>query len=822
MFYLKRNRIIVSVCLLLGFGLLSLAQPTYDYNIEFRGNPVFDDTSKVNIRFNLLDASSNIRIAPKYDIQDLEISVEDRFVDKPEMNLKVGPRYVQNSFKMNMGPGVRSNTQTSILNPDDITVSVLVDRSGSMTQGKIDKVNEALNDLLGNMPDGSVFISTFSNDIRASLPYSKEDIGKEIVKIHENPTESHTALFNAIYTKLLEFDSAAIIPNTQYELDYARTEQIFRRNTPQNYLIVLTDGKDESEKIEKYYSEDFIRIDKQTLFTAVEASSESVEIWMVGIKEEGDDRFYDEETMKSICEISGKPDAYKRGGEDELKISFKTFIDNAIPDYQLTIKYPPKSRFTGEKRELRIRLTFPDGKKARGSYGFTKGSKASPYIINPPGVYERIIVGLGLGLIFLIVVIIIIQVIVPLSRSIMFKLKNVKQYNPDSDTEKLSCSWCKDEIVDGEKAVFKCEHISHWTCWKENNHQCPNYPDLCEKGKQDFFDINDPFARDDVDSIIKQNKKRFMRWVVSGIIAGLITWLVYELFLHWKLSHAFDGLITSVLPSGISNQLNYIEKFTPLLWVGILLGFFLSLFFLYLEEFRRVNFRIALKLLLRAFIGAGIGFVAFFIGSVILIQFKVYSTNPLDVISWVLFGPLVGYYLSIKTTLSAVHGIIGGLFSILFCFFTLYLVNRAEEYLIVFSFAIYGGGLGMAISTIRQLAEKYFLVLYNAPVKNKEFPLHKWISQSADYGTFNIGRGSKSMIKMDWESKDLVSDDVHAAIYLEKSNKDYPVITIRDTNFKTYLNDHILMRPEKEYLLHNGDTFKIGETVFKYEEKQGE
>ncbi len=540
---------------------------------------------------------------------------------------------------------------------------------------------------------------------------------------------------------------------------------------------------------------------------------------MVGIKEEGDDRFYDEETMKSICEISGKPEAYKRGGEDELKISFRTFIDNAIPDYQLKIRYPSKSRFTGEKRELRIRLTFPDEKKARGRYGFTKGSKASPYIINPPVVYERIMVGLGLGLIFLIVVVIVIQVIVPLSRSIMFKIKSVKQYKPDSDTEKLSCSWCKDEISAGEKAVFKCEHISHWTCWKENNHQCPNYPDLCEKGKQDFFDINDPFARDDTDSIIKQNKKRFMRWVVSGIIAGLISWLVYELFLHWKFNQAFDGLITSVLPSGIANPNNYIEKFTPLLWVGVILGFFLSLFFLYLEEFRRVNYGIALKLLLRAFIGSGIGFIAFFIGSVILIRFKVYSTNPLDVIPWMLFGPLVGYYLSIKTTLSAVHGVIGGLFSILFCFFTLYLVNTAEEYLIVFSFAIYGAGLGVAISTIRQLAEKYFLVLSNAPVKNKEFPLHKWISQSADYGTFNIGRGSKNMIKMDWESKDLVSDDVHAAIYLEKSNKDYPIITIRDTNFKTYLNDHILMRPEKEYLLHNGDTFKIGETVFKYEEK---
>lgn len=814
------NKTINLVILLLGLALSSGAQ-NYDYDIQFRGKPVFNDTSKFLVRFNLLEIGTNQRYPPVFPaILISESSLDDVVVNRSNKK-QTKPRYVANSFRRNIDRVEDINLPTvDALNANDITVSVLVDRSGSMTQAKIDKVNESLDDLLQNMPDGCVFISTFSNDIRASLPYSKKDIGKEIIRRHENPAKSHTALYNAIHTKLLEFDSTSVIPNTQYELDYFRTEQIFRRNTPQNYLIVLTDGKDESEKIEKYYNYDFIRIDKETLFETVKTNSEKIEIWMVGIKEEGDDRFYDEETMKSICEISGKPDAYKRGGKDELSISFQSFIDNAIPDYQIAIEFPPRTRFEGNNRILRFKLAFPDGTIARGEYPFIRGSKTAPIVILPPVVYETVIIGLGLGLIILLVVLILIQVILPLTRSILFKLQFVKDYQPDSNTETQSCSWCKDEIRAGEKAVICCEHLSHWTCWKENNHQCPNYPDLCEKGKQDYFDIRDPFAREDADSIVKQNKKRFTKWIVSGIIAGLTTWLFFVLFRHWGFTRVFEGLITGLLPSGVSNQINYIDKYPSQLWIGILLGFFLSLFFLYLEEFRRVNVRIALRLALRALIGGAIGFIAFFIGSLILIKFKVYNTRPLlDVIPWVFFGPLLGYYLSIKTTLSTIHGVIGGLFSILFGFFTLYLLNSAAEYLILFSFAIYGAGLGMAISTIRQLAEKYFLVLSNAPVKNKEFPLHKWISQSADYGMFTIGRGNKNMIKMDWESKEMVSDDVHAAIYLERSNKDYPVITIRDTNFKTYMNDHILMRPEKEYLLHSGDTFKIGETVFKYEEK---
>ena len=822
---MKIKKILVTICLLMSVHSFIFAQSSVDYKIEFIGRPVFDDISKVDIRFNLLDPNTNKRIPIKYENANIEISdVRIGKVEKTKKGINA-PRFVTGSFKSKEVSGQNNDVKSGVLNANEITVSVLVDRSGSMTQTKIDKVNEVLFNLLKSMPDGSVFISSFSNDVRTSLPYSKEDLNSEIITIHNDPANSHTALFNAIYTKLLEFDSTSVIPNLDYELDYSRTGKIYKRNTPQNYLIVITDGKNDTKNIQKYSDNDFLKIDKEKLLKTVEANrnkDKNVEIWMIGIKDGGDDRFYDEETMKSICKISGKEDNYRRGGVDELKKIGGKVIDNLLPDYQFTIQYPAKSRFTGSERQLKIQINFPDGKKARGTFNYIKGSKASPFIVNPPTIYEVLIKGFLLGIVFLIIIVILIQVIVPLTRSFLFKVKYVKKYKPDLDTEKQSCTWCKDEIIAGEKAVFRCEHISHWKCWKENNHQCPNYPDICGIGKQDYFDINDPFAKEDTNSIVKQNKKRFMRWIVAGIIAGLLTWILYELFLHWKFHHIFDVLITKLVPSGLDNHFNYIEKYTPLLWVGIILGFFLSGFFLYLEEFRRVNFLIALKLLLRAIIGSVIGFIAFFIGSLILIKLKVDQTQPiLDIIPWVIFGPLVGYYLSVKTTLSAIHGLIGGLFSILFSFFTLYLFRYAEEYLIVFSFALYGAGLGAAISTIRQMAEKFFLVLSNAPVKNKEFPLHKWISKSADYGAFTIGRGNKNMIKMDWEKEGTVSDDVHAVIYLEKSNKDFPVITIRDTNNKTYLNEHILMRPEKEYLLHTGDTFKIGETIFKYEEKQG-
>lgn len=792
-----------------------------NYKIEFVSRPVFDDTSKVAIQFNIEDNEGK-RL--KYENVSSVVTT-NTVLGEFKRKLK-NPRYVQNSFKKIDEPGSSSGTRSfndGTLNSDDITVSVLVDRSGSMTQSKIDKVNEVIEELLSKMPEGSVYLSSFNNDITNSLPITLAEFQNDPVTVPENPGSAHTALNNAVYTKLSEFDSLAVIPNLDPKLEplYSPTP-LYKRNTPQNFLIVLSDGQDESEKIPKYSNPSFQRIDNETLFNKIKEYSSGdnplVEIWMIGIKDE-DDHFYNEPFMMRVCMENNKPGNYRIGGEEELPNLFVEVINDVLPDYSMEIEFQKGTKFSGLKRNIKVLMTFPDGNRATGNFNFVKGSKTKVFIVDPPSIYEVLLKGLALGLFILLGIILLIQIIVPLFRSVLFKFTYVKSYIPDSDTEKQSCTWCKEEIKPGEKAVFVCEHISHWECWKTNGHKCPNHPDMCEHGKQDYFDINDPLARNETDSIVKQNKKRFTRWIVSGIFAGILTWLVYHGLLHLNL---FDGVVKAILPKGVENDYNYIEKYSSLMLLGTILGFFLSLFFLYIEEFRRLNVMIALRLFLRSVIGAVFSFLVFLLGSWLLINLGIYETAWLDIIPWILFGPLLGFYLSIKTTLSASHGILGGFISILISFIAFYVLFDSfnEEYTLVVSFIIYGLGLGASISTIRQMAEKYFLVLKNAPVKNKEFPLHKWISKSADYGMFTIGKGNKSIIKMDWEKGKNVSEDVHAAIYLEKSNKDYPVIVIRDTQNKTYLNDHMLMRPEKEYLLHNGDTFKIGETIFKYEERQ--
>lgn len=811
-------------------GLNSLFSQSFDYRIEFFGKPVFKNDT-VQLKFNICNLNGT-KIEPVYNSTHIsnrnDVMVSDTIIEAGRKE-SIEPRYIKGSFKRTDNtiltiPGGSSQSGIQELKPQDITVSILVDRSGSMTQSKIDKVNEVIYEVLRRMPEGTVFLSWFNNHIFTSVPINIEDFETHKITVPDSPSTSHTALYNAIYTKLLEFDSTSVIPNLDFEPLYVRNAQLYNRNTPNNYLIVLTDGRDESEKIPKFSKEGFLRITLPKLLNTIEtlsASGRETEIWMIGIRAEGDKTF-DESKMKLICEKSGKPENYRLGGEEELPEIFKEIIDIILPDYELSLEYPDNTELKGLSREIKLRITFSDGKKARGSTEYKKGSLLNPYRFKETSKYEIISIGTLIGILLIVLLFAIIQVIIPLLRTAIFKLKYVKAYKPDSETEKLSCSWCKEEIGAGEKAVFRCPHIAHWACWKENGYQCPNHPDKCSEGKQDFFSLNNISGQSGADSIVTQNKRRLWLWMLFGVIAGLVAWIIYQLLLDFNL---FEGLIKLLIPEGNDNEAYLVERYGNLLLLGIILGGMFSAVFLYLEEIRRVNFYISLRLLFRSIIGAFIGFITFFAGSCILILINKDLDIWADIVAWLLFGPCIGYYLSVKTTLSSIHGFLGGLVSILFSFITLYLSVLFKgifrvEYMMVISLSVYGLGLGLSISEIRQRAEKYFLILSNAPVKNKEFPLHKWISKSADYGTFTIGKSSKNIIKMDWEDDGGISEDVHAAIYMEKSNKGYPVIVIRDTENKTYLNEHILLRPEKEYILHSGDTFKIGETIFRYAEKQ--
>lgn len=341
---------------------------------------------------------------------------------------------------------------------------------------------------------------------------------------------------------------------------------------------------------------------------------------------------------------------------------------------------------------------------------------------------------------------------------------------------------------------------------------CPEYGQNCNIGKQDYFDIKDPFST--------KNKTFYLNWVVYGLIGGLLTWLIYMLLKDYINFNRFsEKLVQWIIPLEVEEKLNYVRKIAPSFTVGVLMGFLLSCFFAYAEEYRRISWPVFGRILLRGIIGAAIGFLAFLVGNLIILIFKEpYKNFFIDCIPWLLFGTLMGYSLSVKTTIYWKHGLLGGLISVFFSFLIWYAMKEDLGLLAaIICFMFYGAGLGFSIATVRSTSEHYFIKILNGSKQGHMIAVHKWMSAQGGLNEVYIGKTSICEIQMNWEKAHDVGDK-HAKMYINKVRK-MPVLVSLSKGNTTLYDERIEMLVGREYDLLNGVTFKIGETIFQYVEK---
>ena len=126
-------------------------------------------------------------------------------------------------------------------------------------------------------------------------------------------------------------------------------------------------------------------------------------------------------------------------------------------------------------------------------------------------------------------------------------------------------------------------------------------------------------------------------------------------------------------------------------------------------------------------------------------------------------------------------------------------------------FVIYGGGLGASLVTVRMLAEKYFLVVKNGIRNGLRIPIHKWMNAG---NKVTIGMTQQCEIQMAWEKSNKVAKE-HVQLYVNQSRSQAMLRPMAATTFnmRTELDSN-----NKPVPLFNGDTFKIGDTIFQYVE----
>ncbi len=809
--------------------------------VDFYGKPIFSDSAVnniVTINFNIFDINQN-RISSLNGQSSLMIDISESIKERLS---KKQPIYVAGSFVNLKAKGYNRGTPSvgDQLEQSNLTASILVDRSGSMTPERIDRVNEAIELLLEQLPDGCAYISWFNNDVSTSLPITRESFRNHKIDYTDHPGRKQTALYNGIFMKLQEFDGTTTIINANAEPEYRREKSIYERKTAENYLIVLTDGKNDVDKIPKYTDRetypDFVEIKKADLFNELRKSSEKNKVKVLTIAFVDDNMYAASDTLalKKICQANRNKQGYFVGRSRDIKNIFQNqVVDLVRPDYSIQFHYESGVIFDGKLRTLKLKVTDAgQSLNAVGEVEFVEGSRLNPTITHGPGkppqpFYITLLEGLIVGFVVLLVVLILMHLILPLLGNRIFKMKYVTKYKPEKDEQSRLCVWCKSDLKKGQEVVVKCSHISHFKCWNEMGHQCPEYGMGCNEGRHEFFDINDPFS--------KKNAREYLNWVGNGMFAGILIWLCYQLLSEVNLFKGMTAWMVDAFSnphypesSGSvevkmaeaeflysQNRNIFVDKINPTILLGALTGFFIPILLLLLEGYQKINFKRVSVLLFRGVIGLATGFIIFFLGGVLSIEVdKLESAYLPDIIPWVLFGPLLGYQLSVKTTILAKHSILGGLISIIFSFLILYIIiNHQKDNLILFSIMIYGGGLGGAISTIRKVSENYFLNVVSGNTKVKDIPIHKWLKV---YPNIKIGIGKICEIRADWDTSGKI-DDVHLKMYMDSAGR-APVL-VSETTQESVINNRIKMIQFKEYTIYNGDTFKLGDTVFRYEER---
>ena len=533
-----------------------------------------------------------------------------------------------------------------------------------------------------------------------------------------------------------------------------------------------------------------------------------------------------ENTLKGICtpkDTNGKTLVNRVGkylpsnNIAQILQNFEEVVNDAMYDFAFSYKvddsrvYSKIVSYTAEWKGSRV---------GKGEYSI--GTAERPWPLRAEDATDTIIkllYALFVTVLTAVFFFVVIKIGIPYFRSKSFGMKYYKKYVPEANVQRRICHYCKQDIQPGQYIVNKCKHIMHIYCWQQNDYKCAEYGQNCKTGIQSHIEWKELFTI----SSLRDCYQTF-----SGIIAGFISWILYELGGRGIFDSLAKGIVNIFLSNdGQQNSLmqDCINKTSAFLTIGLTLGLFLSLIFRYNDEYRKKDWKIALKIIGLSVLTGFIGMASFAIGANIMcLMLFVMETTYIpwycSLPGYLLFSICVSLALTIKSTIPVKSAMIGGVCSSLIGFIILYCSKGVSDSLgwmhMLLDFVIYGGGLGASLVTVRMLAEKYFLVIQNGVRAGQRIPIHKWMNATGGGNKVSLGMTGECEIQMNWEKSNKVAKE-HAQLFIDHE-KQLPMLKPLATG--VIFNTRAELPVGKPTVLSNGDSFKIGDTIFQYTETE--
>lgn len=686
--------------------------------------------------------------------------------------------------------------------PDKTTIVVLVDR-GIDSEGKRE-IKQALDDLINSAPDGCVYLSFFDERTTESRKVNSSNF-RTLDDEFRKPAQGERLLYAALKEKLHEFNGDS---NDDGGRTVGRRAKI---EGSSKAMFLFVDGEDKIGDYDDYFS-----------FTN-DAGELKIKPTIYAFYYASDDNSINYDTNEVLYAITGHSGKMgfplgkhvSTNRHQEIIDSIGEAIEAQKYDYALTYK-AIKDAYSGK---VEYSATWDDEAVGK-TVVFNIGTPENPWP-NREATTTDVMLKYGIALLALLFTLIfffvVMKIVVPGIKSKLFAMKYYKRYEEEYGVQSRKCSYCMQTVEPGQMVVVKCKHLIHVRCWKENDYRCAEYGQNCNEGIQEHLDRHALFTKQSM---------RDCHQAFSGIIAGFVSWIVYELIGRGVFRSLAAGIANTFLTEEPQRTLllpTCTSKVASFLAIGMLLGFLLSLVFRWNEEYRKKNATIYMKILGLSLLSSFIGLLAFAFGAIILCM-MVSSIGTPDIPwycsmpAYILFSVCASLSLTIKTSIPIKSAMLGGLCSAFIGFVVLYFTtgfSTSHPWMnMLLDFIIYGGGLGASLVTVRMLAEKYFLVIKNGPKAGTRIPIHKWMNATGGGNKVSIGIAGGCEVQMNWEKSNKVAKE-HAVLYIDHA-KSLPVIKPMATN--VIFNSRAELPVRKVAPLSNGDTFKIGDTIFLYEE----
>lgn len=698
--------------------------------------------------------------------------------------------------------------------PNDFTFSVLVDLS-IPEEGK-GQIYDAVGQLIESAPDSCVYLSFFGDEVTESRLATKRNLKDFEPLFHQQAANKY--FYGALYSKLAEFaaEKGELEDSVKTATGYVRNATIAKRAASakdKNLLFVFTEGNirpaDEPIsfiEVTDYQANATHMVPKvYALYYTGEGVDENVELTLQGVSSPRDSN------GEVLADRQG---AYQPSDDLSSVLSnFKQVVKDAMYDFAFTYRATKDKTYTGLVNYV---AEWKGSKAGQGEYSI--GTVETPWPIKAEStadIITKLLIALLIALLTFAFFFLVMKVLVPFVKSKRFSMQYYKKYEPEANVSRRICTYCRQDIEPGQLVVTKCKHIMHVGCWQQNGYKCVEYGQNCKDGIQDHIDWKEMFSK----STLRDTYQ-----TLAGILAALVSWIIFELTGR-GLFPAIGKGIANAFFTNEEQKLNLMEdcanKVSALLTIGLLLGFFLSLVFRWFDEYRKKDAMVYLKIVGLSLLSGIIGMAAMAVGGIIFcLLLSIVGTTYIpwycSLPAYILFSVCVALSLTIRSSIPMKSALLGGLISAAIGFIVLISgsIGNIGWLNMLLDFIIYGGGLGASLVTVRMLAEKYFLVIKNGVKANQKIPIHKWMNATGGGNKVSIGATGECEVQMNWEKSNKVAKE-HVQLYIDQA-KTLPMLKALAAG--VIYNMRTELPVSKTTILTNGDTFKIGDTIFEYVE----